>query len=127
MSLKWEHFSSPYDHRFVGSTTGDGRENKHVQYVREFASIVSVLQVCCKGSSWIQFTKVVTSDQDKANSLIDSYKEISRLVEELHTCSFTFEAFSDLIGKIQAAVGLTIRLLQSCVNFWRGIDRPTES
>ncbi|KAG9047039.1 hypothetical protein FS837_003176 [Tulasnella sp. UAMH 9824] len=85
MSLKWEHFSSPYDHRFVGSGIGDGRENKHVQYVREFASIVSVLQ-------------------DKANSLIDSYKEISRLVEELHTCPFSFEAFSELIGKIQAAI-----------------------
>ncbi|KAG9008851.1 hypothetical protein FRB94_012820 [Tulasnella sp. JGI-2019a] len=86
MSMKWDFFVNAYDtHRYVPSGRGDGRENKHVAYVRELAASVSVLQ-------------------DKTNSLIDSYKEISRLVEELQTCPFSSDAFQDLISKIQAAV-----------------------
>ncbi len=42
--------------------------------------------------------------QDKTNSLINSYSEINRVVEELSTCPFTSQAFSELIAKIQAAV-----------------------
>jgi len=82
--LKWELFVSVYDtNRY--SSSGDMRENKHIAYVREFASIVSVLQ-------------------DKTNSLIDSYKEINRVVEELAICPFSSEAFSEHIGKIQASI-----------------------
>ncbi|KAG6864894.1 hypothetical protein C0991_006509 [Blastosporella zonata] len=54
-------------------------------FVREFASIVSVLQ-------------------DKTNSVIDLYKDITRAVEDLATCSYTTEAFSELLGKVQAAI-----------------------
>jgi hypothetical protein len=42
--------------------------------------------------------------QDKTNSLVNSYKEISRVIEDLSTCPYTYEAFAELIGKIQAAV-----------------------
>ena len=34
----------------------------------------------------------------------DLYKDILRSVEDLSTCSYTSEAFSDLLGKVQAAV-----------------------
>ena len=36
--------------------------------------------------------------------MIDLYKEILRSVEDLSTCSYTSEAFSELLGKVQAAV-----------------------
>ena len=43
MNIGWEHFVSQYDAaRFVSS---DGRDTRHIQFVREFASVVSVLQV----------------------------------------------------------------------------------
>lgn len=42
--------------------------------------------------------------QDKTNNVIDLYKDILRNVEDLATCPYTPEAFSDLLGKIQAAI-----------------------
>lgn len=42
--------------------------------------------------------------QDKTNNLIDLYKDILRAVEDMSTCPYTFEAFADLIGRVQAAV-----------------------
>jgi dynein heavy chain 1 len=42
--------------------------------------------------------------QDKSNSLVNSYKEISRIIEELSTCAYTYDAFAELIGKVQATV-----------------------
>ena len=36
--------------------------------------------------------------------MIDLYKDILRAVEDLSTCSYTSEAFSELLGKVQAAV-----------------------
>ena len=50
MNIKWDHFVSQYDAaRYVSS--GDGRDNRHIQFVREFASVVSVLQASCGSSS----------------------------------------------------------------------------
>jgi hypothetical protein len=34
------------------------------------------------------------------------YKDISRAVEELVTCPYTTDAFSELLGKIQASVSI---------------------
>ncbi|KAH9983281.1 cytoplasmic dynein heavy chain 1 [Russula compacta] len=83
MNIGWEHFVSQYDAaRFVSS---DGRDTRHIQFVREFASVVSVLQ-------------------DKTNNVIDLYKDILRAVEDLATCSYTAEAFSELLSRIQAAI-----------------------
>ena len=44
MNIRWDHFVNQYDTtRYSGA---DGRDTRHIQFVREFASVVSVLQVC---------------------------------------------------------------------------------
>lgn len=84
MNIRWDYFINQYDtSRYVSSS--DGRDNRHIQFVREFASVVSILQ-------------------DKTNSVIDLYKDILRAVEDLATCSYTTEAFSELLNRIQAAI-----------------------
>src|ERR1700710_2201900 len=66
MNIRWDYFVNQYDTaRYV--TSADGRENRHIQFVREFASVVSILQ-------------------DKTNSVIDLYRNILRAVEDLSTC-----------------------------------------
>jgi hypothetical protein len=91
MSIRWDHFVSQYDAaRYVPSA--DGRDIRHIQFVREFASVVSILQ-------------------DKTNNVIDLYKDILRAVEDLGTCSYTHEAFTELLGRIQADVRACIILL----------------
>ena len=104
MGIKWDYFVSQYDPgRYV--TSSDARDNRHIQFVREFASVVSVLQVrvavFCFAFCGSRF---LTHAQDKTNSVIDLYKEILRAVEDLSTCPYTSEAFSELLGKIQTAV-----------------------
>lgn len=45
MSLRWDYFVNAYDTtRYIPAP--DTRDNRHIQFVREFASLVSVLQVC---------------------------------------------------------------------------------
>jgi hypothetical protein len=91
MNIRWDYFVNQYDTaRYV--TGADGRENRHIQFVREFPSVVSVLQ-------------------DKTNNVIDLYRNILRAVEDLATCTYTSEAFSELLGKIQAAVSSSSSLL----------------
>ena len=47
MGLRWDFFVNAYDtHRYHTGAGLDGRENRHIAYVREFASAVSILQVC---------------------------------------------------------------------------------
>ncbi|KAI8983292.1 dynein heavy chain [Trametes punicea] len=84
MSIRWDHFVSQYDTTRYAMSDG-ARDNRHLPFVREFASVVSILQ-------------------DKTNNVIDLYKEILRSVEELSTCPYTSEAFRELLGKIQAAI-----------------------
>jgi len=44
MNICWDHFVNQYDTtRYVSSA--DGRDNWPIQFVREFASVISVLQV----------------------------------------------------------------------------------
>jgi len=84
MNIRWDYFVNQYDTaRFVSGA--DGRDNRHLQFVRDFASVVSVLQ-------------------DKTNNVIDLYRDILRAVEDLATCSYTSKAFSELLSRIQAAV-----------------------
>ncbi|PFH49390.1 hypothetical protein AMATHDRAFT_63215 [Amanita thiersii Skay4041] len=84
MNIRWDHFVNQYDAgRYVSGS--DARDNRNVQFVREFASVVSVLQ-------------------DKTNNVIDLYKDIIRAVEDLATCSYTTEAFSELLARIQSAI-----------------------
>lgn len=87
MNIRWDYFVSQYDtSRYVASS--ETRDNRHIQFVREFASVVSVLQ-------------------DKTNNVIDLYKDILRAVEDLATCAYTHEAFSELLSRVQAAVSAT--------------------
>ncbi|TFK18751.1 dynein heavy chain protein 2 [Coprinopsis marcescibilis] len=84
MNIRWDYFINQYDtSRYVPSS--DGRDNRHIQFVREFASVVSILQ-------------------DKTNSVIDLYKDILRAVEDLATCSYTTEAFTELLNRIQTSI-----------------------
>jgi hypothetical protein len=43
--------------------------------------------------------------------VIDMYKDILRAVEDLATCLYTSEAFSELLAKIQAAVSFSCGML----------------
>lgn len=44
MNIRWDHFVNQYDTaRYVSSR--DAQDNRHIQFVREFASVVSILQV----------------------------------------------------------------------------------
>ena len=48
MNIRWDYFVNQYDAGRYGVPGGDGRggdNNRHVQFVREFAAVVSVLQV----------------------------------------------------------------------------------
>lgn len=121
MNIGWEHFVSQYDAaRFVSS---DGRDTRHIQFVREFASVVSVLQVRDLIRS-LGLRTLLTAQQDKTNNVIDLYKDISRAVEDLATCSYTEDAFTELLSRIQAAVRQAINFsLSSAENiFPRLID-----
>ncbi|KAA1475369.1 cytoplasmic dynein heavy chain 1 [Dentipellis sp. KUC8613] len=85
MNIRWDHFVSQFDAATRYVSSADGRDTRHIQFVREFASVVSVLQ-------------------DKTNNVIDLYKDILRAVEDLATCPYTTEAFSDLLSRVQAAI-----------------------
>ena len=101
MNIKWDYFVNQYDAaRYVPSA--DGRDNRHIQFVREFASVVSILQVN-KFNPLVCFV-TLTLIQDKTNNVIDLYKDILRAIEDLATCTYSPEAFSELISKIQTAV-----------------------
>ena len=44
MNIRWDHFVSQFDgSRYIPGS--EARDNRHIQFVREFASVVSVLQV----------------------------------------------------------------------------------
>jgi len=53
-----------------------------------------------------------TRRQDKTNNVIDLYKEISRAVDDLATCSYATEAFTELLNQIQAAVRRDLLLVK---------------
>jgi dynein heavy chain 1 len=84
--MQWDHLVNAYDgHRYLPGAATDGRESRHFVFVREFASVVSLLQ-------------------DKATALIEISTDISRIIDELGTCEFTHETFSRLLGQIQKTV-----------------------
>ncbi|KAK3805063.1 MAG: dynein heavy chain [Linnemannia elongata] len=88
VNLRWEHFANTY-----GSVTSyinpgsaaDARENRHIVFVREFASVVSIFQ-------------------DKVDSLIAIYDDIMKLIDELPVCSFVHTTFSGIILRIQKLI-----------------------
>jgi len=44
MNIRWDYFVSSYEGKYL-ALAGDGKDQRHIQFVREFASIISVLQV----------------------------------------------------------------------------------
>lgn len=43
MNIRWDYFVNQYETaRYM--TSSETRDNRHIQFVREFASVVSVLQ-----------------------------------------------------------------------------------
>lgn len=102
MNMQWDHLVHAYEgHRFLPGAA-DGRESRHFAFVREFASVVSLLQ-------------------DKTAALIEISADISRNVEELSKCDFDSDSFSKLLGQIQKTVsfrtqgiqGTNVRLITS--------------
>jgi dynein heavy chain 1 len=89
MSVRWEHVVNSFDSRhqlpYIPGASLEGHGGKHGVYVREFASVVSIFQ-------------------DRTDSLIDMYTEITRTIDELETCAYTREAFSSLLGSIQKTI-----------------------
>lgn len=110
INLRWDYFVNAFDtHRYLPAPGIDSRDNRHVQYVRDFASVVSVLQ-------------------DKTNTLIDVYKDIMRIVEELQTCPYTTAAFTDLLGKIQASIDkMNLEGYANLENWVADLDKRIES
>ncbi|OWZ39026.1 dynein heavy chain 1, cytosolic [Cryptococcus neoformans Tu259-1] len=86
IKMQWDHLVNAYEgHRFLPGSVTDSRESRHFLFVREFASVVSLLQ-------------------DKANALIEIHTDINRVVEELAICEYTSDTFSSLLGQIQKTI-----------------------
>lgn len=91
LSLRWEHFANTYEsHRVsylpgTGSSGGEGRENKQVIFVRQFASLVSLFQ-------------------DKTNDVIEMQRDVLTTVEELNNCPYSTAEFSKRLQKMQATI-----------------------
>lgn len=44
--MQWDHLVNAYEgHRFLPGSVTEGKENRHFLFVREFASVISLLQV----------------------------------------------------------------------------------
>ncbi|KAJ3331033.1 hypothetical protein HDU76_004259 [Blyttiomyces sp. JEL0837] len=87
IQLRWDYFVNTYDARpFAGQSSNPNyQENRHVAFVRTFASIMS-------------------NFQDKVNTVISIYDEINLSVEELKTCPYVKERFQECLDKIQRAI-----------------------
>ncbi|KAJ3101821.1 hypothetical protein HDU97_001047 [Phlyctochytrium planicorne] len=87
IQLRWDYFVNTYESRpFANQQTSETyRENRHVVFVREFASIVSVFQ-------------------DKVNSAISIFDEIKACLDELRACAFSQDKLQDVVDKVQRAI-----------------------
>lgn len=108
--LKWESFVHSYDlhlsrHLPNGnldpSTSLVGRESRHVQFVRDFAASVSILQ-------------------DKAGILTGIHDTIKKAMAELQSCPYDNEAFRSKLEVIQTSVDQLN--LENFVNLTHWVD-----
>lgn len=94
--LKWESFVHSYDLHLRQlqylpngnvdpSTSLAGRESRHVQFVRDFAAAVSILQ-------------------NKAGTLANIHETTQKAMAELRTCPYDIDAFQHKLEIIQTAV-----------------------
>lgn len=86
MNMQWDHLINAYEgHRLLPGTVTEGRENRHFLFVRELASVISLLQ-------------------DKAAASIEITGDITRVVDELATCDFEAPIFTGLLTQIQKKI-----------------------
>ncbi|KAH9066966.1 dynein heavy chain, N-terminal region 1-domain-containing protein [Lactarius deliciosus] len=104
--------------RTYGQTLDLVEHNKGIEWlVAEYRNEAQRMVTRGMGIGWESFAsqyyaaRYVSSDwtgytaySDKTNSVIDLYKDILRAVEDLATCSYTTEAFTELLSRIQAAI-----------------------
>jgi hypothetical protein len=64
------------------------------------------------------------AQQDKTNNVIDLYKDILRAVEDLATCSYAEEAFTELLSRVQSAVCSDLNIFLSYAK--TPLDRSTQ-
>lgn len=111
MAFRWEHFVNTFDARTAYTPGGalDSHGSKHTHYVREFASIVSEFQ-------------------DRTDSLIDLYADLSRTIDELKTCAYTSEAFSTHLASIQKTIdNLNLEGFANLDTWVRTLDKKVEA
>ena len=91
--LKWESFVNAYElhiNKSAQATSNDqsiqntGAESKHVQFIKEFATAVSLLQ-------------------SKAIALIDTQESINNCLADLESCSYEAANFQTALDTIQLA------------------------
>jgi len=104
MNYRWDHFVNT----FITTTSLEGREGRHGLFVREFASVVSVFQ-------------------DRTDALIEMSTELNQVVDDLSTCSYTSEAFSSLLSKIQNTVSGDLLLSSTQIQTAVVLDRSPQS
>ncbi|KAI9339082.1 dynein heavy chain [Obelidium mucronatum] len=89
IQLRWDYFVNTYESRpfmtTASVTESPNRENRHVSFVRTFASIVSTFQ-------------------EKVNTAVSIYDEINLTVEELRNCPYGVDHFQKSLGKIQKSL-----------------------
>ncbi|KAG0004346.1 hypothetical protein BGZ79_009578 [Entomortierella chlamydospora] len=88
VNLRWEHFANTYGGISVYIAPGnalDARENRHIMFVREFASVVSIFQ-------------------DKVDALISIYDDIMKLIDELPVCPFVHSTFASILSRVQKLI-----------------------
>ncbi|KAJ3049329.1 hypothetical protein HK097_009672, partial [Rhizophlyctis rosea] len=112
IQLRWDYFVNyTYDTRAPQSSlrsAPDSRENRHVIYVREFASFVSVFQ-------------------DKVNGVLSILGDINAAVEELRTCPFERETFEAILMRVQGGVDrLNLESYSNLEEWTKGLDARIE-
>ncbi|KAJ1659203.1 dynein heavy chain [Dispira simplex] len=118
--LRWDYFVNSFDpqsHTALAYSTGfvsarlgtlDVSENEHVVFVREFAQVVGLLQ-------------------EKTDTLITLYGEITAALQELATCPYDPEPLAEGLRRIQKFVDqLNLEGFANLPTWVRDLDRRLE-
>ncbi|KAI8818344.1 dynein heavy chain [Fimicolochytrium jonesii] len=85
IQLRWDFFVNVYDVRAMTANNIEIKENRHVVFVRDFASTVSLFH-------------------DKANAAVLVSEDVQQLIKQLEVCPFELAAFQELLGKVQKLI-----------------------
>ncbi|RKP08503.1 dynein heavy chain [Thamnocephalis sphaerospora] len=112
INLRWDFYVNVVEtfHRPLAlGQSSDSRMSRHVQFVREFANVVSVYQ-------------------DKVDALIGYHAEIANSVQELQRCPYRSEKLTELLERIQKLVDRLSLEGYSNLEAWvQALDRKIES